>query len=111
MNLLFVCDKNSWRSRTAENIFGRLLPHQARSAGTNMGARAIVTNELLSWADMVFVMEEKDQRALTEGFTATMFGRRIIVLDIPDRYDFMDEELILMLKTTVAPYLEEPMGR
>jgi len=76
-----------------------------------MGARAIVTNELLSWADMVFVMEEKDQRALTEGFTATMFGRRIIVLDIPDRYDFMDEELILMLKTTVAPYLEEPMGR
>lgn len=43
---------------------------------------------------------------IQERFSELLYSKRVIVLDIPDDYDFMDEELIYILKTTVTPYLE-----
>lgn len=33
--------------------------------------------------------------------------KRMVVLDIPDEYGFMDENLVEILKTSVAPYLNQ----
>lgn len=35
-----------------------------------------------------------------------MDQKRIIVLDIPDEYKYMDDELIEILKTSPSPYLQ-----
>ena len=105
MNLLFVCSKNKWRSRTAETIFKNNEKHSVKSAGTSDGAQVRLTDKLLDWADLVFVMEEKHEQIIQKKYKSPIFNEKIIVLDIPDDYQYMDEELILSLETAVEPYL------
>jgi predicted protein tyrosine phosphatase len=66
LKLLFVCSRNRWHSPTAEKVFDGVNGHQARSAGTETGARIKVTSGHVGWADIVFVMEEKHLRRLQE---------------------------------------------
>lgn len=105
--LLFVCSKNRWRSPTAEKIFHGLDGIQARSAGTEAGARIKITAGHLGWADLVFVMEKKHLRRLREKFAGELPGKRVICLNISDDYQFMQPELVALLQTKVSPYLEQ----
>lgn len=105
MNLLFVCSRNQWRSLTAEAIFKNHANHQAKSAGTEPSARVKLTEKLLFCADIVFVMEKKHRQRIQQKFPYLVNEKEIIVLDIPDEYQFMDDELVLSLKTAVLPYL------
>jgi predicted protein tyrosine phosphatase len=106
LNLLFICSRNQWRSPTAENIFKGKQGMQVRSAGTENSARIRVSEKMLLWADIIFVMEKKHKVRLTEKFPSVISQKEIIVLDIPDEYHFMDPELIEILKTSVEPYLK-----
>jgi predicted protein tyrosine phosphatase len=105
MNLLFVCSRNQWRSPTAEAIFKNYQEHQVQSAGTEPSARIKITEKLINWADIVFVMEKKHKQRLQQRFTAVLTNKEVIILDIPDDYQFMDEELIDLLKISISPYL------
>lgn len=104
--LLFICSRNRWRSPTAEKIFHGGDGIQARSAGTESGARIKVTAGLLGWADLVFVMEKKHLRRLQEKFADELAGKRIICLNIPDDFQFMQPELVTLLQSAVPPFLE-----
>ena len=104
MNLLFICSRNKWRSRTAETIFKGNGDHHVKSAGTSSDAQVKVNAKQIEWADIIFVMEKKHKQILTERFSGAR-EREIIVLDIEDNYQYMDEELIDLLKTSVSPYL------
>ncbi len=106
MNLLFVCSRNQWRSPTAEAIFEGSQQYHAKSAGTSPSARIKITEKLMLWADLIFVMEKKHKQQLREKFEFVANEKQIIVLDIPDEYQYMDEELIESIKIAVAPYLE-----
>ncbi len=106
VKLLFVCSRNRWRSPTAEKVFDGLDGHQARSAGTEASARIRVTAGHIGWADIVFVMEKKHLRRLQDKFPEALAGKRVICLNIPDDYQFMQPELIELLQSTVPPYLE-----
>lgn len=105
--LLFVCSRNRWRSPTAEEIFHEVDGIQARSAGTETGARIKVTAGHIGWADIVFVMEKKHLRRLQEKFADELAGKRVICLNIPDDFQFMQPELVTLLQSAVTPYLEE----
>lgn len=105
MNLLFICSKNQWRSPTAEAIFKNDPLHQARSAGTSPNARIKVSEKLLNWADIIFVMEKKHKQLLNEKFADALTHKTIIILNIPDEYQYMDDELIENIQISVAPYL------
>lgn len=106
MNILFVCSRNKWRSRTAETVFKGHQWLDVQSAGTEASARVRVSAKLIEWADLIFAMEKKHKQRLREKFPELLAGKQIVVLDIPDVYQYMDEELIEMLKTSVASYLE-----
>lgn len=106
MNILFVCSRNKWRSRTAETIFKNSQDHFVKSAGTENEARIKVTEKLVSWADLIFVMEKKHKIRLADKFGSLLDGKEIITLDIQDDYEYMDPELIEILKTSVSPYLD-----
>lgn len=106
MNVLFVCSKNKWRSRTAETIFKDSVTHNVKSAGTDDDARIKLNENHLNWADIVFVMEYKHKQIIKQKFQAKLDQIKIIVLDIPDEYKYMDEELILSLRTAVDPYFD-----
>ena len=106
MNLLFICSRNRRRSATAEAIFASEAGHSALSAGTSADAEIQVSADLLEWADVVFSMERVHHRKLYQRFPRLMRGKRAIVLGVPDRYDYMDERLIALLKGKVAQHIE-----
>lgn len=101
-NLLFICTKNRLRSLTAETIFKKDPRYSVRSAGTASDARKKVNKSDLNWAEIIFVMEKKHQEIIQVKFPTETFGKKIICLDIPDQYEYMDEELVQMLQDAVA---------
>jgi predicted protein tyrosine phosphatase len=105
MNILFVCSRNKWRSATAETIFKNHPIHQVRSAGTEPSARIKLSAKLLNWADLIFVMERKHKQRIREKFAHQIEHAAIIVLDIPDEYQYMDEALIEELRAKVSDHL------
>jgi predicted protein tyrosine phosphatase len=104
-NLLFVCSRNKWRSLTAEKVFSRQPGIDVKSAGTEPSARIKVTVQLLSWADIILVMEKEHKVKLCERFPDIIRDKELYVLDIPDKYRFMDPELIEELKIAVSAYI------
>jgi protein-tyrosine phosphatase len=106
MNILFVCSRNKWRSRTAETIFKDNQKHNVKSAGTENEARITVTEKLINWADLIFVMEKKHKERLRDKFGQLIDDKEIVTLDIKDDYKYMDTELIEILQTSVLPYLD-----
>lgn len=106
LNILFICSRNKKRSLTAEAIFRNDAIHHALSAGTEESARRRVTYKMIHWADIIFVMEKKHRQRLREEFGPMLYNKQVVIMDIPDEYEYMDEELIEMLKDVVRPYLE-----
>ena len=102
-NLLFICSKNQWRSPTAELLFKDHPIHVARSAGTSDKARIRVSQKMIDWADVIFVMERKHRDIIKQRFFIT--GQPFIVLEIEDNYQFGDAELIEILKFSLVGYL------
>lgn len=107
MNVLFICSQNRLRSPTAEQIFSSESGLEVTSAGLNNDAENPTTSEVVAWADVVFVMERAQRTKLQKRFKKHLRAR-VICLDIPDNYEFMDEELVRLLKTKVSRHL--PMG-
>ena len=106
--LLFVCSQNQWRSPTAEKIFDGVSGYSAKSAGTENGARVKVTEGLIGWADLIFVMEKRHAERMREKFAEALTHKKIICLDIPDHLTFMHPELIELLKDRLSEYVELP---
>ncbi len=61
---------------------------------------------MLNWAEVVFVMEQKQERRILENFDFNEMDTELVVLDIPDDYQYMDSELIEILEQDVNYYLE-----
>jgi len=104
-NVLFVCSQNRLRSPTAEQVFSTRRDIEVASAGTNHDADTPLTHELVAWADIIFVMEKVHRTKLQKKFKTSLKKASVICLDIPDDYEFMDLELIELLKARVSRYL------
>ena len=104
-NILFICTQNRLRSPTAEQVFAEWPGVETASAGLGNDAEVPVSPELLAWADMIFVMEKAHRNRLSAKFGRHLNGKRVICLDIPDDYDFMDPMLIRLLKQKVVRFL------
>jgi predicted protein tyrosine phosphatase len=96
---------NRWRSPTAEDIFAELPGVVCASAGLNNGAENPVTPELLEWADLIFVMERVHKTKLSRDFKPQLQGKRVICLDIPDKFKYMDPALVALLRAKVTGFL------
>lgn len=104
-NILFICSRNQWRSPTGEQVWKNHPELSARSAGTSPKARRTVSVKDIQWADIIFVMEQKHKNRLKAQFTRLLAHKNIQVLDIPDEYQYMDEELVEIFEQSVAAYL------
>jgi predicted protein tyrosine phosphatase len=100
--LLFICSQNRVRSLTAEEIFKVFPGVEARSAGTQSGARIVVTEGHIGWADFIFAMEKDHLNKLRQRFPEALAGKQVVTLHIPDEYVFMQPELIDELKEKVG---------
>ena len=75
------------------------------SAGLDPTSASPVCGELLEWADVIFVMEKTHRIKLQKKFRPFMKDQRVICLNIPDEYDFMEPTLVALLQARVGPYL------
>lgn len=100
-----MCSRNRLRSPTAEQVFASWPGIETASAGINRDADNPVTPELLQWADLILVMERTHRSKLSTKFRAQMAGKRVVCLEIPDRFDYMEPALVELLKARVPRYL------
>lgn len=103
--VLFICGKNKLRSPTAEQIFADWPGIETASAGLSPDSDVPVGADLLQWADLIFVMEPAHRSKQSARFGTHLGHARVICLDIPDNYEFMDPGLIEILQAKVAPHL------
>lgn len=101
MKVLFICNQNENRSRTAENIFKERF--KTKSAG--LYNEKPVSEKQLSWADTILVMEEFQRHEIAKRFPAQYLQKRILSMDIPDIYSYKQPELIDMLKSRINELL------
>ena len=104
-NYLFVCSRNKLRSPTAEHIFADIDGLNTLSAGTNRDAEERLSDELVEWADCIFVMERAHRTKVQQTHRGVLRNTRIVVLGIPDEYAFMDPDLVRLLNTKMQPWL------
>ena len=98
LKILFVCTINRMRSITAQNIFQNDARFEVKSAGTDKSATVCLSEELLDWSDAIVVMERHHRNTIRSGFQKYYETRPIVCLYIPDDYDYMQPELISILK-------------
>jgi len=117
MKFLFVCSANKIRSISAELHFAEEFPeHEFDSAGTNheeclKNGTTPLSEEQLSWADKIFVMEEK-HRQIIRKHTGEKHQKKIIVLGIQDIYKKpLDKKLIKVLEDKVLKHIPDMSPR
>lgn len=103
--VLFVCSQNRLRSPTAEQVFSAWPGIEVSSAGLNNEAENPVTPELLEWADLVFVMEKAHRSKLAKKFRSHLKNAKVVCLDIPDDFQYMEPALVLVLNERVPKFL------
>lgn len=104
--VLFVCTQNRLRSPTAEKIFSGIDEIEVKSAGLNTYARFHLTLEMIKWIEIIFVMEKSHQEKIRKQYQEKLNGKKLICLDIPDEYDYMQPELIEVLNEKVTKHLK-----
>ncbi|RQR39788.1 MULTISPECIES: low molecular weight protein tyrosine phosphatase family protein [unclassified Burkholderia] len=102
---LFVCSRNRLRSPTAEALFAAWPGVETDSAGLAPDADTRLCAAQLEWAEIVFVMERTHKARLSARFGARLKHKKIVCLDIPDRYAYMQPELVALLERKAGPFL------
>ena len=95
--LLFVCGKARMRSPTAADLVARWDGVETDFAGVSADADERLSSEQIAWADEIFVMETRQKKRVTSLFGPVLKGKRITVLNVADKYDYMDPALVALL--------------
>ena len=103
--ILVVCGRNKRRSRTAEYIFKNDNRFQIKSAGLSSQSDIQLSEKLINWADVIFVMDN-GQRNRIQNQYRTMQLPDIHNLHIADDYEYLEPELIDMLTTRINSTLK-----
>ena len=102
--VLFVCSQNKLRSPTAESVFSGRPGFEVASAGTDPAADVPISSELIEWADVIFVMEKSHRSRIQRHFKPLLKNKRVVVLNIPDEFEYMDPELKKILEAKLGSY-------
>jgi predicted protein tyrosine phosphatase len=103
--VLFICALNRARSATAERLFCKRADLEVCSAGTSEDARVRVNRRMLDWADLIFTMDLDQHAALERLFPGHPALQGLVCLDIPDRFGFLDPQLVTLLEDRVSARL------
>ena len=103
--ILFICSQNRLRSPTAEQVFASWPGVETDSAGLDAEGTQRLDGEQVRWADFIFVMERSHKNKLSKRFGEYLRGKRVVCLDIPDDYEYMDPGLVELLRVKVGAFL------
>ena len=106
--VLFLCGKARQRSPTAAEIARDWPALDPDYAGLSQDADEPLTVDHLARAELIFVMERRQKQRLTTRFGPPPAGVRVISLDIPDRYAFMEPALCTLLRARLIHHFGPP---
>ena len=89
------------RSATACKIYENDIRFEVKSAGTDKSANTILSEEILNWADSIVVMEKHHRNYIRKYFPEIYKTKKIVCLYIPDIYEYMQPELVEILKIKI----------
>lgn len=101
MKVLFVCNQNENRSKTAEKIF----KDEFDTKSTGLYSENPITEKQVAWADTIVVMEDVQRSEIAKRFPKQYMLKHIFSLNIPDIYHYDQPELIKILKSKVNELL------
>ena len=78
---------------------------ETASAGLAPDAEEPCSAELVEWADIIFAMPRPHRAKPQRRFRAHLKRARVVCLDIPDDYTFMQPELVALLEKKVGRFL------
>jgi protein-tyrosine phosphatase len=108
--ILFVCGRNQWRSPTAQHIYRDDPRVDVRSAGVSEKSSHRISNADLDWADLILTMESEHASRIRK-----LFGNRMLPeiksLEIPDEYQYMDEDLIELIRSGTEVHIQSLTGK
>lgn len=102
MKLLFICNQNENRSKTAEELFKDKF--STKSAG--LYNEKPVTEKQIAWADTIIVMEDAQRSEIAQRFPKLYAQKRILSLNIPDIYSYNQPKLREILKLRMEQLFE-----
>ena len=90
MKVLFICNQNQNRSKTAEELFRN--KYETKSAG--LFNNRPVSKRQIEWADLIIVMDDNQRREIAKRFPKLYIQKRILSLNIGDIYSYGDIRII-----------------
>jgi len=79
MNILFICAGNIQRSPTFEKWFKENRPqYNVKSTGTSYGYPYRMTDDLLEWADKIYVMDREQILFMKRKFPRFLFKTEVV---------------------------------
>ena len=98
MDILFICNQGKNRSKTAAEVFsGRFT-----TASAGLYGDTPVTETQLAQADVIVVMEDGHRTEIAKRFPRVYLQKQILVLGIPDIYDYGQPELVRLLRVRMS---------
>jgi predicted protein tyrosine phosphatase len=107
LNALFLCGKARMRSPTAADLVAGWPGITADFAGLSADADERLSVEQLLWADVILVMEPRQTSRLRALHGPQLRGKRIVTLNIPDRFGYNDPALIALLTPKLRAALRQ----
>jgi len=100
LKLLFLCTSNIDRSPCAESLFENSEKYEVRSAGLSELAEKQVSKEDVIWADVIFVMDERNEEHKTQLLKKfpESEDKDVRILNIPNNFCRYDTELNKLLR-------------
>lgn len=106
-NALFICGKARMRSPTAADLVANWPGIATDFAGLSNDADEKLTAEHIAWADVIFVMDSRQAKRLTQLFGPWLRTKRVVTLHIPDVYAYGDPALIAKLEPKLRTALRQ----
>jgi predicted protein tyrosine phosphatase len=105
VNALFICGKARMRSPTGADLAASWPGVATDFAGLSNDADEKLNVEQIEWADVIFLMERRHLRRIRGLFPAALRSKRLVVLNIPDRFSYGDAELIEIFTARLKHHL------
>jgi predicted protein tyrosine phosphatase len=104
---LFVCSAGILRSPTAALHFAKTKGWNTRAVGDNKEFALIPVSEaLMRWADVVFVMTADQRFHLKTNFGESL-NEKVFILNIEDDFAFMEPDLVKYLEASMEHLMPE----
>lgn len=102
VKVLFVCASNRLRSPTAAFLWSFTPNITTRSRGTDWDLQ----QDDIDWADIVIALNPRQQALINKHFTNV---KKLVALDLPDKFDYLDPRLFKSLPILLADHLPQPV--